>query len=220
MRKNVNSTEKAFFDSDTIVEHFVQGSNGGCSKAVPELKGDINMSNILPKRKNYFFTLLIIALTALFISLSFAVSYALSDHDTSESTPITYDENGDLTYDTKMYLSHHAAHSLDKALPFLAILGSLLAATWTFYHFVAHRNLERSFTPIQLSKGVVCVFWNDNFYTRGLHLAVAIDHTWVTDNAKPGLLLSGLAPGSKIALFEIDDEDGGKVHFVAAKDPC
>lgn len=220
MNKNLNNTETACFDLDTIVEHFVQDSNGGCSKAVSELKGNINMSNILPKRKNYFFTLLIIALTALFISLSFAVSYALSDHDTAESTPITYDENGDLTYESKMYLSQQAAHSLDKAFPFLATLGSLLAAAWAFYHFVAHRNLERSFTPIQLSKGVVCLFWNDNFYTRKLHLAVVIDHTWVTDKAKPGLILTGLAPGSQIALFEIDDEDGGKAHFVAAKAPC
>ena len=220
MQKNVTYTEKACFDPTTIVKYFAQDSNGGSSKAVSELKGDINMSNILPKRKNYFFTLFIIALTALFISLSFAVSYALSDHDTAESTPITYDENGDLTYESKMNLSQQAAHSLDKAFPFLATLGSLLTATWAFYHFVAHRDLERSFTPIQLSRDTVCLFWNDNFYTRKLHLAVVLDHTWVADNAKPGLILTGLAPDSQIALFEVDDEDGGKAHFVAAKDPC
>ena len=172
------------------------------------LNENVKVCEVIEKQKKKYLHFLLIGLIYCLIML---LSNHYIDMIKSEPVNITYDESGDLSYETKMALSEWHAHSLDKALISIVMILSFLAVVYMgkdFYLYVfAFHKQRMSFRRVPRGEHEASLEWNETtFFKKRLSFAISVDENWVSADARPGMILTGLNPKSLVRLFAIDEK--------------
>lgn len=179
-----------------------------------ECLNDVSVNEVIRKRKNYYLKCYLAAFIG--IVISFAVLH-YKDVIKNDPVTITYDENGDLSYESKMHLANTYG---DKFAIGCVLIMSFFAAAYFGYKpildSIAFAKTKTSFSVLPHSEHEACLQWNESsLYHKKLTFAVAVDENWVTADAKPGMILTDLNPRSLVSLFAMDENQ--QIYYITTR---